>query len=477
MSCGSEHHIIVSVVIIDSRSDVHPEWVQTAINSVKQQDYPVELIVINNVGRKKTIGECFNIGVKNATGDWVLFIGDDDRIVGDYVSTLVYNLEKHSKLNPVAIATFMTVFDNEKEECLKRAPTGMIKREYLLKYPFDEKLEKGIDRDWFERMAHRGDKQVVIPYNYGYYYRQHEDYSCAAPVHMQTEHKDIYMVAVSPVFIDPIADKLMEKGHSVYIETDGFNPEYAKHAKVIWSDWGNADALKIANFECNAKKFLRIHAFEVFFQIIHHINLDAYDKVIFVADHIKEYLEKKYDRKLQNATVIPNGVDMNKWQIPINKKKNNKIVMAGNIAEGKGAQLLLFVARHLPEFEFHVCGKFAQEDVYEYFMEKKTDNVFLYTYQYDLNDFFKDKTYVISPSIRESQHMTVMEGMAAGLKPVVFDWIGAKKIYKEEWVWDDLDSLKDILYSNVNPKEYRDYIYFNYNFEDKFKEIESLING
>ncbi|MCP4393518.1 MAG: glycosyltransferase [Alphaproteobacteria bacterium] len=413
--------------------------------------------------------------MKKATGDWVLFLGDDDRITEDYVAILVYNLEKHSKLNPVAIATFMTVFDNEKDECIKRTPTGMIKREYLLKHPFNEKLEKGIDREWFERMAHRGDKQVVIPYHFGYYYRQHEDYSCAAPVHMLAEQRDIYMVAISPVFIDPIADRLIEKGNSVYVETGGFQPEYAKKAKVIWSDWGNADALRIADFKCDAKKILRIHAFEVFFQIIHHINFDAFDKIVFVADHIKEYLEKKYDRKLENAVVIPNGVDLNKWTLPLNKKKNNKIVMAGNIAEGKGSQLLLFIARHFPEYEFHVCGKFAQEDVYEYFMEKKTDNVFLYTYQYDLNDFFKDKTYVISPSIRESQHMTVMEGMAAGLKPLLFDWIGAKKIYKPEWVWNDLKSLESILSGDYKPREYREFIEKNYNFEDKYKEIEALI--
>jgi len=466
---------MISVVMIDSRSKIHSDWVQIAVSSVKNQTVKCELIVVNNTDRKKSIGKCFNEGVKQSAGEWVFFLGDDDYITDDYLATIEYNIKKHSKLNMVAIATFMTVFDNEKDEALKRAPTGAIKREYLLKHPFNEELEKGVDREWFDNMAGRGDLQVVIPYHFGYYYRQHDDYSCAAPVHMQTEQKDIYIVAVSPQFIDPIAERLIDKGKSVYIETGGFQPQYAENAKVIWSDWGNADALKIANFKCKAKKILRIHAWEVFFQIIHHIDFDAFDKIVFVADHIKEYLEERHGRKLENAVVIPNGVVMDDWHIPWGKKQNNKIAMAGNIAEGKGTQLLLFIAKHLPNYEFHICGKFAQEDVYQYFMEKKPDNVYLDSWQYDLNDWFKDKTYIISPSIRESQHMAVMEGMAAGLKPLLFDWIGAKDIYKPEWVWSDIKSLDRILTNGYEPRKYRKFIEENYNFEDKYKQIEELI--
>lgn len=461
--------------MIDSRSKTHPDWVQAAINSVKAQTVKCELIVISNVDRKKTIGQCWNEGVKHCNGDWILFLGDDDRITSDYVYTLEHNIKRHANKNMVAIATFMTVFDNQKDESYRQAPTGAIKREYLLQHPFNEKLEKGVDRDWFDNMKMRGDLQVVIPYHFGYYYRQHDDYSCAAPVHIITEPKDIYMVAVSPQFIDPIAKKLINEGHSVHVDTNGFDPRYAEKAKVIWSDWGNVDAKKVAEFECDAKKILRIHAWEVFFQIIHHINLDAFDHVVFVAKHIKEYLEKRHKRTYENAVVIPNGVKMDEWFIAKRKPKNNKIAMAGNIAEGKGTQLLLFMAKEFPEYDFHVCGRFAQEDVAEYFMEKKPDNVILDSWQYDLNDWFKDKTYIISPSIRESQHMAVMEGMACGLKPLVFDWIGAKDIYKPEWVWNSMNEFDKLLKDGCEPLKYRRFIEENYNFEDKYKQIKELI--
>jgi len=466
---------MISIVMIDSRSKSHPDWVQTAINSVKQQTVNCELIIIPNTDRKKTIGKCWNEGVKRCSGEWILFLGDDDKLTSDYVYILEHNIEKHSKMNMVAIATFMTVFDKEHNEAMKRVPTGAIKKDYLIKHPFDEMLEKGVDRYWFDKMKMRGDLQVVIPYHFGYYYRQHEDYSCAAPVTLLSEQRDIYMVAVSPQFIDPIAERLINEGHSVHVDTNGFDPASAENAKVIWSDWGNVDAYKIANFECNAKKILRIHAWEVFFQVINHIDLDKFDHIVFVADHIKNYLEKRHNRKYNNAVVIPNGVDMNKWSIAKDKTRNKKIAMAGNIAEGKGIQLLLFIAKHFPDFEFHICGRFAQEDIAEYFLAKKPANVIMDSWQYDLNKWFEDKTFIVSPSIRESQHMTVMEGMAAGLKPLVFDWIGADKIYKEQWIWNTLTRFETILYDDYNPKTYRNYIHKNYNFEDKYKSIKELI--
>ena len=79
---------VLSFVVIDSRSDEHPDWVSDSVRSVQTQNIPIELKIVNNVGRKHTIGKCWNAGVKSATCDWVVFLGDDDFVSHDYAKVL-----------------------------------------------------------------------------------------------------------------------------------------------------------------------------------------------------------------------------------------------------------------------------------------------------------------------------------------------------------------------------------------------------
>ncbi|MBK7380642.1 MAG: hypothetical protein IPJ03_16925 [Ignavibacteriales bacterium] len=79
---------LLSFAIIDSRSDKHPGWVSQAINSLESQCIPIEIIVIDNIGRGHTIGECWNAASREAKCDWVAFVGDDDLCSYDYARTL-----------------------------------------------------------------------------------------------------------------------------------------------------------------------------------------------------------------------------------------------------------------------------------------------------------------------------------------------------------------------------------------------------
>jgi len=455
----------VSVIVIDSRSEAHPDWVRTCLNSIENQTVEVELIVIPNTDRDKTIGECWNIGVKEATGDWIVFVGDDDYIARD----LVYTLSQFTNTQSVCITSYMTAFRDENALPYVQIWTGMWKREYLLKYPFNEKLKSGVDREYIEETKKRNDTVLVLPYYFGYYYRKHEDYSCAGQIHFVKEPKDIYILASGTDFIKPIASRL----DSVFLSQQPFDAKLAEKAKIIWCEWANKNAIDVANFKCNARKILRIHAFEAFTEMIYHINFKAYDTVIFVAEHIKNYVEKQVG-KIPNAVIIPNGVNLERFYFT-EKPKNNKIAYAGYITRKKGVGELVLIANELPEYEFHVAGKFQEDDVAEFFLHKKPDNLFLHEWQYDLPEFFKDKSFVINTSLRESQGMSIMEAMAMGLKPIINNWIGAESIYGQEYVYKNIQDIRNILEGEYNPHKYRQFVENQYNFENIYDEIHKQI--
>ena len=137
-----DNGIKVSVIVIDSRGEKHPEWVHACLTSIQNQIYPVhECIVEMNRDLSRTIGKCWNDAIKKATGDYVMFIGDDDFIAQDCIQIIVQHAAKHPEMP--RITTYITPFEEATGlyTTMQRETSGLFKREYCLKYPFNEELK------------------------------------------------------------------------------------------------------------------------------------------------------------------------------------------------------------------------------------------------------------------------------------------------------------------------------------------------
>jgi len=469
----------ISAVIVDSRGDIHPEWVEMAVQSIKDQfRLPDEVVMVENRDRSKTIGECYNLAVKQAKGDYIVFLDDDDWWARDYIQLLeTYAINEP---NYIAWTTWMMAYndyDNDPNRgkfspLVDRIHRGLWKRDYLLKYPYDETLPKGIDRVHIEEVRKRGDRILALKHYFGYYYRKHSDYSCAIPINFSMEFKDILIVATQKNFIVPIRNKI--GGDKCSIITQPFTPVFATNAKVIWCEWGNENAIAISKFETEAKKILRIHAYEVYGANLSYIKFDGFDKVIFIAPHIKRFAESKVG-KIENAVIIKNGINLEDFPF-IKKEKNNKIAWAGYIGRKKGIDLLMHLANENPDYEFHVAGKYDEEDIADWINNKKPDNFILHEWQYDIKEFFKDKTYILNTSPREGCPVTVLEGMAMGLKPILNDWIGADEQFGKEYVFKNAKEFRQILESDYEPEKYRKFIEDNHDLDKIYEnEIKPLL--
>ena len=167
-----------SVIIIDSRSKTHPEWVKKAVDSIKEQSLSnVELIVIDNTEHLCSIGSAYNQGIKEAKADWVYLLGDDDYISPDFLASLKVFIDRYVDDSVVMCSTYSTFFDDEKRvmSINTKSPFGACRRDYFLEHKFDETLTKYIDVDAHERLKADGKKMVACKWHFGYYYRQHED--------------------------------------------------------------------------------------------------------------------------------------------------------------------------------------------------------------------------------------------------------------------------------------------------------------
>jgi glycosyltransferase involved in cell wall biosynthesis len=474
----------VSIVIINSRGG---EMFEEAFESCKKLFYPnYEILVEDNLQKSRTIGKCWNSAIKDSKGDWILFIGDDDRVSQDYlVSLMLYYLSYYSYYKDdsvVCVTSYVTMWNDEMTTGVQTHPTGMWRKDYLLSNPFDESLKRHVDSEYFERMNANGKRMLTCFHQFGYFYRQH---SGKVSGEVKVEEQDgeiktgrdsnnsIYAVARYLTFFKKLEEEL--SGHYDVILATKFSPKSALRSKLIWIDWADESAIECSNIKTKIPRVLRIRSFEAFTPWILQINFDAFDYVLFVAEHIKDYVEKVTGYKFgKRGRVIPNGIKLEKFRL--NTEQTNKVAWVGYLANKKGVNLLLLVAKTFPELEFHVAGNFQEKDVEWYFNEQKTDNVFFHGWQNDMNEFFQDKSYILNTSPREGNPNAVMEGMACGCKPLVYGWNGADNIYGE-FVWRDMTELESLIESPYEPERYRKFIEKNYDFRKSFEKYKFIVDN
>lgn len=171
----------VTIAVVNSRMKSDPIMIKQCYDSLRNQTYPnIQIVVIENYDKLLTIGKCFNDATRRAKGKYILFVGDDDFITDDYVTTLVAKIEDTDKANIVGVSSYLTLFSiNDKNE-MKREPrelipTGMWNVKWLRKNPFKEYLTKYVDTELMDKARDDGNIQLIAAHSYGYFYRAHQN--------------------------------------------------------------------------------------------------------------------------------------------------------------------------------------------------------------------------------------------------------------------------------------------------------------
>lgn len=305
-------------------------------------------------------------------------------------------------------------------------------------------------------------------------------------------HKHVLTLFVKPgldSFINEIAKELESKFTVNLVKTSDIRviESNMKEADICWFEWCddlliNASRLPIAH---NKKIICRIHSYEVFSSNMRKVNWNVVDRVIFVAEHIRDYALDTTPMLKENQTlIIPNGIKVNRMHFG-EREHGFNIAYVGYINYKKGPLLLLHAFKALYDidsrYKLFIAGVFQDARYQLYFGQmirelSLENNVILTGWQSDIDSWLEDKQYIISSSVLESQHLSIMEAMAKGIKPLVHNFVGAEKIYPKEYIWNSIDELiKMIQISPYDSLKYREYIQSNYNFEKQIEEIVTLI--
>jgi tetratricopeptide (TPR) repeat protein len=279
--------------------------------------------------------------------------------------------------------------------------------------------------------------------------------------------KNILIIDSIGSFTNDIEKYLKDKGYNV-VRVKKYENALGIWADVIFQEWADQNAIESSK---TGKAVIRIHGYEAYLNkgLFNQIQWDK-SKVIFVAKHIKEMMKPWING---TGKVIYNGIDIEKFYIKNYDRDKKNIGYAGLMNEKKNPYLLLKIIKSNSEYKFHLRIDWQSpfwEETFKYEL-KDCKNIVYHSRYKDLNDFWNQMNGVLSTSIIESFSFNIGEAMACGCKPYIYNWKGAKDIWNESFIFNDMPKFEND-FTKEKMIEYRHYIEENYNLKDHLNNIE-----
>lgn len=123
----------IETIIVDDNSDQSLADLEKFI-----QNQTREIKFFKNDSQNKGAGACRNIGLQNASGEWILFADDDDYFVNGFYKTLLKYFDTH---NDVVFFTPTSKEYNTNKITERHLPYKTIIDKYIEKHDLDSELE------------------------------------------------------------------------------------------------------------------------------------------------------------------------------------------------------------------------------------------------------------------------------------------------------------------------------------------------
>lgn len=198
-------------------------------------------------------------------------------------------------------------------------------------------------------------------------------------------------------------------------------------------------------------KFVVVRAIDIDVWAGHFNNVDwlYVDELIFIADHVRAHFQSKASPPLHvGIHTIPCGVSVEKFTLRADPTGNRNIAVVMRLNHGKGLDLLLQAIAMLPEYTFHILGKWNlaghESYWYRYYAKQfldRYDNWTLTEHVDDVNAWLEDKTQAIVFSKKEAFSYAAAEALAKGIEVHIHHFYGADAIWPGKFLWWALDEL------------------------------------
>lgn len=258
------------------------------------------------------------------------------------------------------------------------------------------------------------------------------------------------------------------------IKADVLISLWADQVAAFWGQWFQSKKIIV---------YLRRYEFydRKFMEAVRWKNIDA---LIFVSRYLMDKFNEGTTEKPKSIWHIPNGVDLNQFELGANHEPRTNIAFVCSSVEHKNWGLAVQILHLLPdEYVIHHIGKVKGQDTgvwSDYLTGLGLEYRWIWHNKLPASEmpkWYQDKHFILSTSITEGNPNNVIEGMACGLRPVVHNWPGAKGQFPEPYVFNVAHEAARIIGipDGHESAYYRDWVEQHYSLEN-FNKIHEVIN-
>jgi tetratricopeptide (TPR) repeat protein len=260
-----------------------------------------------------------------------------------------------------------------------------------------------------------------------------------------------------------------------------------KWSDISWFEWCTNLAVIGSKKPKVCENIIRLHRYEAYEQWSSEVNWSNIDFLITVGNSfVKNALIQRipYIEKQTTMVTIPSGVNLERFSF-VERARGKNIAFLSNLRLVKNPAMVLQCMQKLhyidPNYKLFFAGQFQDGSLEQYLRHMVKvlglqNVVFFENWQRDVNVWLKDKNYIVSTSIIESQGMGILEAMACGLKPIIHNFPGAGEIFNSEYLFNIPEEFcQQILSDSYEPYKYRKYVEDNYPLKKQLAEINNIM--